>query len=347
MLTTRTLALPFTLMLACSAPPAEPTDAGFPAREDGRAPTLDAGPPAEDATVERADGGASDMGAPDGGSCGATAFRPMIAYDGSGEPIGADFLSWRRSVVDDTHSVSQGRSVRVTTNPGDEPLPACSGGHFFAGRTPLPAPVPQGRTVWFRIYQYIPSTFSFGYKYSRGAGDSDAARACDQYADGNLWLKWLVLAPAREFGTARIYLSPTAARRSLAADSPQVRVISEALHRPHDEPVDLPRDRWFALQMAVRVSDGDDGFIRAWIDDEYLGEVTGRTTADGATLASWGMGDYWNGVPWTDGEPGRTAFWIDEVVVASDAEGYEPPTGVDTGGRAYIAPCTRVADLTP
>lgn len=370
--TSRPLTLGFALLVGCASPstdPAPTADGGSRGGGDASSPGVDASSPEPgvDAFVARTDGGAHehdlgsdpgvdpDMGSDPGGdpdlgpppACGAGGFRPMVAYDGDGEAAGADFLAWRRSVYDDSRSVSQGRSVRVSTNPGPDALPACSGGHFFAGRTRLPTTVPQGSTLWFRIYQYIPSTFSFGYKYSRAAGDRDIARACGQYADGNLWLKWLVLAPHHDFGTARIYLSPTAARRTLTNPSPQVRLISEALHRPHDEPVDLPRDRWFALQMAVRVSDGDDGFIRAWIDDQYLGEVTGRTTVADAPIHSWGMGDYWNGVPWTDGAPGRTDFWVDEVIVASDAPGYDAPTGIDSGGRRYIDPCTRVADLTP
>lgn len=332
-----------------------PSEEGAPDAGDARVPSSDAAPRDAGPVVMDTDAGETDAGETDAGppampdagppvAC-AAPFRPMVAYDGSEAALGDDFLAWRRSVYDGTHAVSRGSAVRVSTNPGDEPLPACSGGHFFAGRTALPAPVPQGRTIWFRIYQYIPSAFSFGYKYSRHAGDRDAARACGQYEDGNVSVKWLVLAPDRDFGTARIYLNTSSVRRALRSSEPRVRVISEALHRPHDVSLDLPRDRWFALQMAVHVSDGDDGFIRAWIDDRYLGEVRGPTTVPDAPLASWGMGDYWNGVPWTDGAPGRTDFWVDEIVVASDADGYEPPTGVDSEGNAYIAPCTRVAHL--
>ena len=345
---THRIALPLSLLLACSSPPA-----------DEGSTSTDAGPPVADAApldawVEETplDGGRADDAGPtevDAGpgtaECGAAPFHPMVAYDAADAGLGESFLSWRRSIVDDTHAVSHGRAIRVALDPGDEPLPACSGGHFYAGRTRLPAPVPQGHTVWFRIYQYIPSTFSFGYKYSRGAGDEDDARACGQWADGNASAKWLVLAPDPEFGTARIYLNTAATRRAVTPPSPRVRLISEALHRPHDVDVDLPRDRWFALQIAVHVSDGDDGYIRGWIDDEYLGEVTGPTTVPGAPLLSWGMGDYWNGVPWTDGAEGRSELWVDEVVVASDADGYDAPTGVDSGGRTYIAPCTRVGDL--
>ena len=326
-------------MLGCTSAPADDPDAGR-SLEDGGSPLLDAAPRdagADDASEQEMDAGTV-------ASC-AAPFRPLFAHDSAGDELGTEFLSWRRSVTDDTHAVSHGRAVRVTMNPGTELLPACSGGHFYAGRTALPTVIPQGKTVWFRIYQYIPSTFSFGYKYSRGAGDADAASACGQSADGNATAKWLVFAPEASFGTARIYLNTAVARRALAAEEPRLRLISEALHRPHDAPVELPRDRWFALQLAVHVSDGDDGYIRGWLDDEFLGEVSGPTTVADASIGSWGMGDYWNGVPWTDGAEGRTDFWVDEIVVASDADGYDPPTGVDADGRPYIAPCTRTADL--
>ena len=269
-------------------------------------------------------------------------FRPMVAHDMSDLGLGEDFLDWRRSVADDTHSFTRGRAVRVRTNPGEELLPACSGGPFFAGRSRLPAPVPIGRTIWYQVHQYIPSTFSFGYKYS--SGDRDAARSCSQPSDGNSSLKWLVLAP--DVGTARIYMNPSVARRSVDPVERNLRVVSEALHElciARD--VHLPRDRWFSLQMAVRVSAGDDGFIRLWMDGEFLVEVEGRTVGPATALIEWGLGDYWNGVPWTDGAEGRTDFWVDEIIVASDADGYDAPTGVDSGGRTYIAPCTRVADL--
>ncbi|MFW6090068.1 MAG: heparin lyase I family protein, partial [Gemmatimonadota bacterium] len=271
-------------------------------------------------------GGSHDGGDPaDGGheACGTAGIEPMIAHDMTDGSPGDEYLTWRRSTYDETHALSGGRSVRVRTDPGDELLPACSGSHYFAGRTALPDSVPEGRTIWYRAFFYLPDTFSMGHKYG-GSGDSDAAAACDQNADGNRWIKWLVLAPHWRDSTARIYMMPSGVRRAVYSPSPEIRLISEALHRPFDGDLELPRNRWFALQIAVRVSGGDEGFIRGWIDDEFIGEVSGRTTADGVPLQVWGLGDYWNGVPWTDGEPGRTDFWVDDVIVASDAEGYAP-----------------------
>lgn len=312
---------------------------GSPSQEEELDGGTDGGSRVEDLSVG-ADAGDAFV-APDLGAECAAPFRPMRAYDFGAASLGEDSI-FARSIVDGTHGVSHGQAIHVRVNPGEELLPACSGGHFFGGRRDLPAPVPQGRTVWFRMYHYIPSTFSFGYKYG-GSSDRDEASACGRSADGNLWLKWLVFAP--DIGTARVYLMPTAARRALVNDNPRIRIISEALHRPGDFGVDLPRDRWFSLQMAVHVSSGDDGFIRAWLDDEYLGEVVGPTTVEGASLVEWGLGDYWNGVPWTDGEPGRSELWVDEIVVASDADGYEPPTGVDAEGHPFIPSCVRAADL--
>lgn len=271
-----------------------------------------------------------------------TSYKPLLAYDMSEGALGETFPNWKNSVYDETHFVSNGKSVKISTSPGDV-LPACSGSHGFAGKTNLAEDmqVTPGHTLWYRVMLYIPESFSFGHKYSVG-DDDDEAKACNQNADGNLWIKWMVLSPTE--GTARVYLMPSGQRRAVE-DRQQVRIISEALHQPGDFAVSFPKNQWFALQVAVKVSSGSDGFIRAWIDDTYLGEVTGRTLVEGASIKSWGIGDYWNGIPWTDGEAGRTDFWMDEVILASDMEGYGAPTGEDSGGRSYIDPKTRVADL--
>lgn len=348
MFTPRLLAIALLFFASCTESNVAPGDAG-PLRDggarDASAALLDAAL-ADAATTDSGpvDGGQADSGLPDAGpTCEAPGFRALIADDGS-EAAGEAYRSWRRSTIDDSRGWSNGRSIRTVVNPGEDALPECSGGHFFAGRTALPELIPQGHTVWMRVYHYIPSTFAFGYKYTRHAdGDEDAARACGQHADGNAWLKWLVFAP--DMGTARIYLMPTVGRRALSRHEDEVRIISEALHRPFDAEIHFPRDRWFSLQMAVRVSSGDDGFIRFWIDGDFQGEVTGPTTREGASLRQWGIGDYWNGVPWTDGEDGRSTFWTDDIIVAADIDGYGAPTGTDAEGRAIIAPCTTAATV--
>lgn len=272
----------------------------------------------------------------------AETYKPLLSYDMSDGVAGATFLNWKKSVYDAAYSVTNGKSVKVTTSPG-EMLPTCSGNQFYAGRTIFDKEkqVPPGKTLWYRVMIYVPSTFSFGHKYS-GSGDTDEAKACGQHSDGNTWIKWLVLSPTK--GTGRVYLMPSGQRR-LVEDRNRVRIISEELHLPHDVSVSFPKDKWFALQIAVKVSNGSDGFIRAWIDDNYLGEVVGKTFSAESSVYDWGIGDYWNGVPWSDNQSGRTDFWIDEIIMATDMEGYGAPTTLDSGDRPYISPDARVVDF--
>ena len=273
-------------------------------------------------------------------------FKPLLAYDMSDGTGGENFLTWKKSVYDATHAVSNGKSVKISTFPG-ETLPTCSGSAAFAGRTRFSKEkqVPPGKTLWFRVMHYIPSTFSFGHKYSAN-GDKEEAKACGQHADGNRWIKWMVLSPT--LGHGRVYLLPSGSRRALE-DNDQIRILSEARTRAlEDFDASFPKDRWFSLQIAVKLStkpDGSDGFLRSWIDETYLGEVTGRPFSEGSSVFDWGIGNYWNGIPWTDGVSGRTDFWIDEIIFATDMDGYGAPKTKDSGGRPFIHPDVRVKDL--
>lgn len=285
--------------------------------------------------------------APNEGDSDDGSFKPLLTFDMADADTGNPFLNWTRSVYDDTHSVSNGVGVKIRTRPGNKLLPECDGSHFFAGRTKFDEDkrVTPGHTLWYRVMMYIPSTFSFGYKYGRG--DNAAASACNQDADGNYWYKWLVVSPTN--GTGRVYLETSTAYRSLSPDQSQIRLVPEATQKVKDMDVDynvLPRDQWFALQIAIKVSsDPNEGYVRAWLNDEFLGQLNTATFDDNSSTYDWGIGNYWNGVPWTDGNAGRTEFWIDEIILATDMPGYGAPTAVDVEGHPYIPANLRVGDL--
>ncbi|MEW7277520.1 heparin lyase I family protein [Aquimarina sp. 2201CG1-2-11] len=270
-------------------------------------------------------------------------YTPLISYNMKDGVLGDGFLNWFESEYDATHFVSEGKSIKISTRPSTS-LPICSGDHFFAGRTTLDTKlqIPQGKTLWYRVMHYIPSTFSFGYKYGGVLGDEVDAEACNQFADGNTWLKWMVVSPT---SGGRVYLQPSENRRNITHAVNQIRLITGTDNDFLDIEAVFPKDQWFALQIAVKVSNGSDGFVRAWIDDTFLGEKKGPTFPEEASIMDWGIGDYWNGVPWTDGEAGRTAFWIDEIILATDIEGYGAPTTLDKGGRPYINASARVKDF--
>ena len=129
--------------------------------------------------------------------------------------------------------------------------------------------------------------------------------------------------------------------------SPTLTLIVESGAQVTSGSYSVPRDQWVALQMAVNIKKDTTGWARVWADDQLIVDRSGiRTISDDATgINQYGIGDYWNGFPYTDGLAGRDAFYIDEIMVASDQEGYGEPTGIDANGNAYIAPSTLAAGI--
>jgi hypothetical protein len=285
-------------------------------------------------------------------------FTPMYKQDFASGVVGNADPDWRFSEFTDVRSVSGTKCVQLGVNRGYPP-PSCGGSHFWGNRQSpnenagLPAPVPIGKTLWYRVFHYFPSTFSFGYLFLNGTDNAEAS-ACGKSADGNYsGMKWLHLAP--NAGTRRIYHHLPSGRRKIAQPLPSdpensgQRIQSEVAGSISQSIVPIPLDRWVAIQIAVYVTDDNTGWVRVWNDETLICEKLGIPTVfsgDGATaITDWGLGDYWNGVPYTDGAVGRDNFFIDEIIIASDVDGYGSPTGVDANGNAYIDPATRVGDL--
>jgi len=108
----------------------------------------------------------------------------------------------------------------------------------------------------------------------------------------------------------------------------------------------VPRDQWFTLQMAMKISSVSlGGYIRMWFNDNYLGELATRTCNTYKYIGRWGIGDYWNGSPWTNGTTATDSFWVDDVILATD---YGPYGGIltqDSGGRLWIPPTLTYQDI--
>lgn len=270
-------------------------------------------------------------------------FTPLHTEDFSSGSLGAAYSTWTRSVFDNTRSVSGSQSLKVSTNTGEPPA-TCGGGHTFAGRNNLPVAIPEGNRLWVSYKVYHPSSFGWGYCF--GTSDTTDAATCGKSADGSGGLKYMVVAP--DTGTARIYYSPRVGRRSVSFID-TVRLVSEV--GANLSPVvswGLNLDAWNTIQMEIYVHSGAEGYVRYWVNDTFLGQLDGATIGNSSyKIAQWGMGNYWNGVPYTDstGDSTREDFWLDEVIIASDIDGYGAPTTTDSGGRIYISPTTTVGDF--
>lgn len=280
-----------------------------------------------------------------GYSSGAPSYTPLLKEDFSSGTIGAQYSTWNsKSVYANDQPGVTGRSLKMTLDANSQANldgSICGGNHFFGGRSTLPVEIPVGKKIWVRWKRYIPSTFTWGFCYA--GADSAAASACSKSADGNTWLKDLVFSP--KVGTARIYIQPKVQRR-IATQSAGNRIISENGPIYSDQAsVAYPLNQWFDHQVCVFVNDTGAGFIYEWIDGVLVNQVSGANVSSGNSLNDFGIGDYWNGVPYTN--TGVTlAMWARELIICTDIAGYGAPTGSDSGGRAIIDPSTTVADFS-
>ena len=254
-------------------------------------------------------------------------FDDMAAYT-----VGDSFPSFTRTTISDEQAFTNGKSAKVVLDVGQAPL-TCGGNNFFAGEIGLPAGVPQGNSIWYNARVFLPATMTWGYTF--GQGDGAEAAQCSHEFDGTGNLKFLVMQP--NTGFARVYIQPPMSRRTIAQGSGPLYVNSDTGIFGDLNAGTLPKGQWVDFQMRTYVHSTMDGFIEGWIDGTYMGRVFGPTLADPTyEINSFGIGDYWNGVPWTDGGADRDYFYVDTLEVYADIAGYGAPTGLDSGGRTYI-----------
>ncbi len=266
-------------------------------------------------------------------------YNLLFKDDFSSGTVGNPYPGFHTSTVyDNAQPFLSGKSLRV--NLGATTPPTCGGSMNYGGRLNLPQAVPYGSRIWFSMRLFHPVEQTWGYCYD--PVDNAEAVGCGKQSDGNEWRKFMVLAPTT--GTARIYLEPKSVRRNVN-QFPGTRLYSEASQQPYINPtMAWPLGRWYTLQMEVLLNDTT-GYMRYWVDDQFVGGITAGTVTAGNSIAQWGIGDYWNGQPYTDGVAGRTHFYVKDVMIATDAPGFTAPTDVDSGGRIYIAPTRRPRDF--
>jgi len=283
-----------------------------------------------------------------------SSFVPMYKQDFAAGVVGSSDPDWRYSQFTDIRSVSGTQCVKMKPSHGALP-PTCGGSHFFANNhgmnenAGLPDAVPIGRTVWYRMYFYFPSTFSFGYLFNSKPEAAECGKSADMGLSGIKWMNLSTDVPGQKVYT-KIPSGYRKTAQPTAPDSeyPDIRIENEGggaglsgTGRP------VPLNTWFAMQMAVKVANDGSGFVRLYLDDEMVAQQSNVSTIPSSVteITRWGLGDYWNGMPYTDGDPSRDYFFIDEIIIASDMAGYGAPTGVDANGNAYIDPATRVGDF--
>lgn len=304
--------------------------------------------------TEYRDGSRGGTGGGAGGGGTPEVFTPLVAEDFSSYTVGSNYSqgTWKanRCPIDDTRAFAGDRSMKIMIDAGGPPL-TCGGEGYYGGRVALPITVPIGKRIWYRLRAYFPSAFSWGYVYS--SSDTEEMQACSLSSvnDGNGALKFMRLAPDNTL--SRLYLLPQVQRRNVAQPTNGNVVTLAAEAGPSGNGASsnpagrFALDAWNAIQIEVLVSNTGTGYIRYWLGDEFIHEVTDISTvsASDTGMAEWAIGTHFNGIQFTDGEPGRSEFWVDDIIIATDADGYGSPTGIDSNGNNFIAPTTLAGDL--
>lgn len=206
---------------------------------------------------------------------------------------------------------------------------AQAGENYFGGYFQTPGiDVGAGQDLWMRQALYFPKGTCFGH----GSG-----------GDGWGVTKWMRIefdngGPAGSPGD-RLTLqlgnmaldgcNPTA---TIWGASREYAGVANA--RPGSD-VHMQAETWHMLQWQVHLATDDSGFIRFWLNEQFVGQWDGQTvSAESPRVSFIAYGDYWNGTPFQD-----LNWYLDEVIMTT-----ETPDTLDSEGRPYIAPSARVAD---
>jgi hypothetical protein len=275
-------------------------------------------------------------------------YTALVAEDWEGGTLGNTWSGWHGpnlNVYDNTRAASGTRSMKMSFKSVNPTGPVCYGGsesgHAFGGYNDFPGSLtlPQGSNLWVRWMFYFPSSLSWGY--CSGGGDP---QICGGENDGFGFNKFIHLGQS---GGGVVYVQPVSNRRSVTY-SPGLAINTDTGLFDADtfDSVEFPLDEWFSLCIHYFLHSST-GWIRIWINDEYQGQsINGATLSNsGSTMANYGLGDYWNGQHYTDGAGGRSDFWVDELIIATDHSTFDAPNTLDSGGRPYITAATRVAEV--
>jgi hypothetical protein len=208
------------------------------------------------------------------------------------------------------------------------------GGSFLSSGTTLAA----GDVTWLRAYFYFPSSFCAGFKFNAGeSGDGDGQLKFLRYDLSN-----------GQRITAKIGGLSHAACTSGSSSPTMLGVATEVGTGSNNylsAEVPIARDQWVALQWKLThgttkaASD-----VEMWVGTTYLGHVVmdrdssgGGQQYPGTTVSVnfIALGDYWNGLPQQS-----TFFYISNAIFTK-----QTPNTLDSGGRAYISPSTRISDF--
>jgi hypothetical protein len=206
-----------------------------------------------------------------------------------------------------------------------------AGNNFFGGEFNTPGmDVGDQDDIWIRQALFFPNGFCFGYGDTSGDGWGATKWMRMEFDDGN---------PNTGGPGSRLTLQLGNMGNGVCNDNTEIwgatREYAGTANCEVSTHAPLQTGAWHMVQWQVHMAADASGFIRFWLDDQYLGQWDGQTLPNGNPKLDFVIyGDYWNGSPFENGE-----WYMDDVIMTSQA-----PDTLDSGGRPYISPETRVSD---
>jgi hypothetical protein len=203
--------------------------------------------------------------------------------------------------------------------------------NYFGGRFRTDGmDVGPGDDLWTRQALFFPNGFCFGYGDTSGDGWGATKWMRVEFDNGN---------PTTGGPGNRLTLELGNFAHNACNESAELwgaaREYADGANAQPENQAAIATNTWHFVQWQVHLASDDSGFIRFWLDDEFLGQWDGQTLPDDQPKVAFiQYGDYWNGSPYQDVE-----WYIDDIIMTEAA-----PDTLDAQGHPFISSATRVSD---
>jgi hypothetical protein len=195
---------------------------------------------------------------------------------------------------------------------------------FWGGR-PFSLNSTRGQELWLSFWVYFRSDFCFSYSTSGESGE---------------FIKWIRIragSNTNDRSNLEIGQFRSGGCGSTAYLKGDISELDGDYHPfPNGGQFGFGRGKWHHFSLHYKFHESN-GWIRAWLDDNYLGQTDDHPTmaSSSASVTAVTFGDYWNG-----GLAQRSALWTSNWIASKEA-----PNFSDKGGRPYLPSTLRAADL--
>lgn len=243
----------------------------------------------------------------------------------------------------DQVNVGGNQSCKMAVNEGD------SGFGYWGGRKVLPEKLEKGDEVWARVHVYFPIGFDYNsssagnklkfLRFHTRSSSEPSSSGCDAGNEGYHDVLILPLGLSND--------SPGSSNNYVYGKECDWRWFYFGTWENNK----IKHGRWETYELYIKFdniaqSDGGEGIVRVWKDEELLLEVPNIETLETASSYSdtFLLFTYWNG-----GSPKTQHLYIDDLIVTNELPPNTDSSGnprIGQGEAASLSPPSAIIDAT-